>query len=139
MEDTEEKLHSAIAAYLASGNDDDYDLVEDELLHILRTNGTVWIDGMPIEGKPGHYNPSGMTTASNGFYLLVFSCRESADAAKVKYPMRMTLRTMVRAAINQDCDGIALDFIPGQRTVLLSRKILQPLLNIAERQDARLN
>ena len=51
----------------------------------------------------------------------------------------MSLRTMVRAAITQNCDGIAIDFIPGQRTVLLSKKVLQPLLDIAQRMDERLN
>jgi hypothetical protein len=51
MENADNNLQKAVAAYLSSGNDDKYDAVEDELLHILRTNGEVWIDGMPIEGK----------------------------------------------------------------------------------------
>lgn len=139
MENTKEKLQEAVKAYLGSGSDDDYDALEDELLHILRTNGEVWIDGMPIEGKPGHFNPAGMTTFSGHFYLIIYSCRQNAEAANAKYPMNMGLRTMVRAAITQGCDGLAIDFIPGQRTVLISKKVLQPLLDIAERMDARLN
>ena len=139
MENADNNLQKAVAAYLSSGNDDKYDAVEDELLHILRTNGEVWIDGMPIEGKPGHYNPAGMTTVSNRFHLIVYSTRENAEAARAAYPMSMSLRTMVRAAITQNCDGIAIDFIPGQRTVLLSKKVLQPLLDIAQRMDERLN
>lgn len=131
-------MQKMLTRYLESGRDEDYEGLETALYHLLRNNDTVWIDGQPIAGHPGHYNPAGMTTSSGRFYLLIFTSREKAEAGGARWPMNMELRTMVKALPEADCDGLAVDFVQGQRCVLFSRETLVAYLRTAERAEKRL-
>jgi hypothetical protein len=131
-------MQNLLARYLESGRDEDYEGLETALYHLLRNNDTVWIDGQPIAGHPGHYNPAGMTTSSGRFYLLIFTSRKKAEEAGARWPMNMELRTMVKALPEADCAGLAVDFVQGQRCVLFSSETMLAYLHTAEKAEKRL-
>lgn len=124
-----EQNHAALAAaakaYLEDETDEKHAALLQQLAEIMNGDGSVLINAVPILGKEGQADPQGIDGPDGRFYLIIFSDMNAFHEADGSHAMLAKLRGLVKSIfLNQNCGGIAVNWKPGERTVLISKSTL---------------
>lgn len=136
MEEDLVKLEEAVEARKKDHTDQTEEDLEECLLHCIRRSRSVIIDGEPIDGKQGHYNPSGIN-ADGGFWFAVWTSESAAAQGRCMYPVQINIRALARALKNNGVAGFALNPKPHEPFLTVPADVLENMLSIADRETAR--
>ena len=131
-----EQLKGAAAAFLKDGGQVQYRLLQEEVFRLIQRNAPVLINGIPLP-KEDQVDPMGVTGPDGLFYAIIFTSLDDLEASKQdENPSAVYIRDLIRSMfLNQKCGGIAINYVPNERTPLIAKQVLLKLFDESLRQE----
>ena len=131
-----EQLKEAAAAFLKDGGQVQYRLLQEEVFRLIQRNAPVLINGIPLP-KEDQVDPMGVTGPDGLFYAIIFTSLDDLEASKQdENPSAVYIRDLIKSMfLNQKCGGIAINYVPNERTPLIAKQVLLRLFDESLRQE----
>ena len=131
-----EQLKGAAAAFLKDGGQVQYRLLQEEVFRLIQRNAPVLINGIPLP-KEDQVDPMGVTGPDGLFYAIIFTSLDDLEASKQdENPSAVYIRDLIKSMfLNQKCGGIAINYVPNERTPLIAKQVLLKLFDESLRQE----
>ena len=131
-----EQLKEAAAAFLKDGGQVQYRLLQEEVFRLIQRNAPVLINGIPLP-KEDQVDPMGVTGPDGLFYAIIFTSLDDLEASKQdENPSAVYIRDLIKSMfLNQKCGGIAINYVPNERTPLIAKQVLLKLFDESLRQE----
>lgn len=131
-----EQLKEAAAAFLKDGGQVQYRLLQEEVFRLIQRNAPVLINGIPLP-KEDQMDPMGVTGPDGLFYAIIFTSLDDLEASKQdENPSAVYIRDLIKSMfLNQKCGGIAINYVPNERTPLIAKQVLLKLFDESLRQE----
>ena len=131
-----EQLKEAAAAFLKDGGQVQYRLLQEEVFRLIQRNAPVLINGIPLP-KEDQVDPMGVTGPDGLFYAIIFTSLDDLEASKQdENPSAVYIRDLIKSMfLNQKCGGIAINYVPTERTPLIAKQVLLKLFDESLRQE----
>ena len=131
-----EQLKEAAAAFLKDGGQVQYRLLQEEVFRLIQRNSPVLINGIPLP-KEDQVDPMGVTGPDGLFYAIIFTSLDDLEASKQdENPSAVYIRDLIKSMfLNQKCGGIAINYVPNERTPLIAKQVLLKLFDESLRQE----
>lgn len=110
-------------------NDETGDKLLQSMVHIIKNNEMVLIDGIPSPVNPTITVPSGYYAKDGRFYFHIFSSKKSFDESSAHNPMLTHMEGLMKLIKdNSQVGGFSLNQKQGEGTILLTREDLMALM-----------
>lgn len=131
-----EQLKEAAVAFLKDGGQVQYRLLQEEVFRLIQRNAPVLINGIPLP-KEDQVDPMGVTGPDGLFYAIIFTSLDDLEASKQdENPSAVYIRDLIKSMfLNQKCGGIAINYVPNERTPLIAKQVLLKLFDESLRQE----
>lgn len=131
-----EQFKEAAAAFLKDGGQVQYRLLQEEVFRLIQRNAPVLINGIPLP-KEDQVDPMGVTGPDGLFYAIIFTSLDDLEASKQdENPSAVYIRDLIKSMfLNQKCGGIAINYVPNERTPLIAKQVLLKLFDESLRQE----
>ena len=99
------------------------------LAHIIQSDETILIDGIPSPVNPSVTGPSGYYAKDGRFYFHIFSSRQSFEESSAEHPMLTHMSGLMKLIEdNPQVGGFSLNQKKGYGTILLTREDIEEVL-----------